>query len=225
MYYYCGGFKIYFMYPICYINTISQQLRGILFSDNNNNLYFQAKPNFLEKSQFDVPHVVLNDTEEKLKDVRQITGSGILFLINGENHVGFRNLLTDCKEIKKIISDKHGSPDVIATNAQLHGIQILAADYNIQQDNNSTMYNMAPVFNPQNQQNNMVNQPQYVANEHFRHNQDNRNTSYDGTKYNNPNEYNKYVKNVNKHLIRELVNSPERHIMALQNNGYINQGF
>ena len=153
MYYYCGGFKIYFMYPICYINTISQQLRGILFSDNNNNLYFQAKPNFLEKSQFDVPHVVLNDTEDKLKDVRQITGSGILFLINGENHVGFRDLLTGCKEIKKIIGDNHGNPDVIATNAQLHGIQILSADYNIQQDNNSTMYNMAPVQHNNGQQN------------------------------------------------------------------------
>ena len=141
------------MYPICYINTISQQFRGILFSDNHNNLYFQAKPNSLEKLQFDLPHVVLNDTEEKLKDIRQITGSGVLFLINGENHVGFRNLLTGCKKIKKIIGDNHGNPEAIATNAQLHGIKILAANYNIQQDNNSTMHNIAPAQHNNSQQN------------------------------------------------------------------------
>ncbi len=211
------------MYPICYISANPQHFRGILFSDNNNNLYFQEKPNPLEESQFDVPHVVLNDTEGELKDVRQITGSGILFLINGESHVGFRNLLTGCKEIKKIISDKHGNPDVIATNAQLHGIKILTANYNIQQDNNSTMHNMAPVFNPQNQQNdNVASQPQYPVHRHFRHNQDNRNSSYDKTQYNNQNEYNKYA---NKQLIRELVNSPERHITALQNGGYGNQRY
>ena len=83
------------------------------------------------------------------------------------------------------------------------------------------MHNIAPVFNPQNQQNdNFASQPPYPVHWHFRHNQDNRNSSYDKTQYNNQNEYNKYA---NKQLIRELVNSPERHIMALQNNGYINQ--
>lgn len=85
------------------------------------------------------------------------------------------------------------------------------------------MHNMAPVFNPQNQQNNnIVNQPQYVAYEHFRSNADNRNTSYGKTKYNNPNQYNKYQ---NRMRIREMVTSPERHITALQNGGYGNQRY
>ncbi len=132
------------MYQICCISTTSQHFTGILFSDNHNNLYFQENPNPLEESQFDVPHVVLNDPEDELKSVQQITGLGISFLINGESHVGFRNLLTGCKEIKKIISDNHGNPEAIATNAQSHGIKILAANYNIQQDNNSTMHNIAP---------------------------------------------------------------------------------
>ena len=87
------------------------------------------------------------------------------------------------------------------------------------------MHNIVPVFNPQNQQNNMVNQPQYITNQHFRSNTDNRNTSYDGTEYNNPNQYNKYVKNVNKYLIRELLTSPEKHITALQEGGYGNQRY
>ena len=214
------------MYPICYITTNPQCFTGILFSDDNNNLYFQEKPDSLQNPQFDLPVVVLNDMEGELNNVQQITGSGISFLINGESHVGFKNLLTGCKKIKNIIGDNHGDPEVIATNAQLHGITILSADCNIQQGNNSTMHNMAPVHNPQIQQNDSVaSRPPYPVHRHFRHNQDNRNTSYDGTKYNNPNQYNKYVKNVNKHLIRELVNSPERHITALQNGGYVNQGF
>lgn len=85
------------------------------------------------------------------------------------------------------------------------------------------MHNMAPVFNPQNQQNNnIVNQPQYITDQHFRSNHDNRNTSYGKTKYNNSNQYNKYA---NRQLIRELVTSPDRHIAALQNGGYGNERY
>ena len=83
------------------------------------------------------------------------------------------------------------------------------------------MHNIVPVFNPQNQHN-VANQPQYITDQHFRSNHDNRNTSYGKTKYNNPNQYNKYA---NRQLIRELVTSPDRHIAALQNGGYGNERY
>lgn len=176
-----------------------------LVQNEQNNLEVSKNPIIGQQPLYEA--VVIVDTEKKIgNNLKKMFLSGEIFntekvavLCNGRKINSLKDLLE--KEFK---IPQHQMPNI----PNNHGHQ---------------MHNIVPVFNPQNQQNNNIaNQPQYVANQHFRSNANNRNTSYGKTQYNNPNEYNKYI---NRQLIRELVNSPERHIMALQNDGYSNQRY
>ncbi|MBQ7537178.1 MAG: hypothetical protein IJT14_03605 [Rickettsiales bacterium] len=185
--------------------SLSSGLTFYLLQNEQNNLVVSENPIMGQQPLYDA--VVIADTENKIGDnFKKMFLSGEIFntekvavLCHGKSFKSLKDLLE-----KGIKIPPHQMPNI----PNNHGQQ---------------MHNMVPVFNPQNQQNdNVASQPQYPVHRHFRHNQDNRNSSYDKTQYNNQNEYNKYA---NKQLIRELVNSPERHITALQNGGYGNQRY